>query len=142
MSGINVSRLIIGGLLAGLAANIGDFVSNAFFLADEMDMMRQRLGIDAATWESNGALVTWIVADFILGFLIVLTYAAIRPRFGPGPTTAMTAGLVLYAAITVVILGFAQMGIFTTEVVVKAGLFSLFNMMVASLVGGWAYREK
>lgn len=142
MGSINVSRLILAGLLAGLVANFGDFVSNGFLLADEMDLMRQRLSISPATWESTAVMVTWITVDFILGFLIVFTYAAIRPRFGPGPQTAMTAGLVLYAAITIILVGFMQMGIFTTDVVVKAGIFSLVNMMLASLAGGWAYQEK
>ena len=34
-----------------------------------------------------------VIVDFILGILTVWVYAAIRPRFGPGPRTALTAAL-------------------------------------------------
>lgn len=29
--------------------------------------------------------VGWVVTDFLLGILIVWSYAAMRPRFGPAP---------------------------------------------------------
>jgi protein-S-isoprenylcysteine O-methyltransferase Ste14 len=141
MSSINTGRVVAGGLAAGLVANVCDFVFNAFLLFDDMDLMRQRLNIGVATWESNTALVTWIVADFVLGLLLVFTYASMRPRFGPGPWTAITAALVLFLAITAVIFGFAQMGIFTTALVIKAGAFSLVTMSLASLAGAYIYRE-
>jgi hypothetical protein len=131
----------MGGLLAGLVANVGDFVSNSFLLRDQMDMMRQRLNIDVPTWESTSSLVTWTIVDFVLGLLIVFTYAAMRPRLGPGPTTALTAALVLFVGITAVIVGFMQMGIFTTDVVIKASVFSLITMSLAALAGAWAYKE-
>jgi hypothetical protein len=141
MSGINTGRVVMGGLLAGLVANVGDFVSNSFLLRDQMDMMRQRLNIDVPTWESTSSLVTWTIVDFVLGLLIVFTYAAMRPRLGPGPTTALTAALVLFVGITAVIVGFMQMGIFTTDVVIKASVFSLITMSLAALAGAWAYKE-
>jgi hypothetical protein len=141
MSPINVPRLILGSLVAGAVANVVDFVSNAFLLAEDMDLARQRLGIDPATWESSAAAYTWITVDFVLGFLIVFTYVGIRPRLGPGPTTAMTAGLIVFGAITAMSIGYGQMGVFTTAVVVKAGLFNLVSMMAASLAGGRVYQE-
>ena len=49
--------------------------------------MLARLGV------SESAVQSWIrvfaAADFMWGFLLVFTYAAIRPRFGPGPKTAI-----------------------------------------------------
>ena len=56
------------------------------------------------------AAAPWIVIDFLFGILIVWTYAAMRPRFGPGPKTALIAGITLYLAVTTVLYGFTSMG--------------------------------
>lgn len=141
VAGVNTGRVIAGGLVAGVVANIGDFVSNAFLLAGQMDLMRQRLNIDVPTWESTSSLVTWVVVDFVLGMLIVFTYAAMRPRLGPGPLTAIIAAFVPFLAITSVIVGFSQMGIFSSDVVLKAGLLSFVTMSLAGLAGAWFYQE-
>ena len=141
MAAINTGRVVAGGLVAGVVGNVLDFFTNAFLLYDEMDLMRQRLNIDVPTWESAAAGLTWVGIDFVLGLLLVFTYAAMRPRFGPGPKTAITAALVLFLAITSVMLGFAQMGIFTTALVLKAAFFSLVTMSAASLAGAYVYQE-
>jgi hypothetical protein len=141
VAGVNTGRVIAGGLVAGIVANIGDFISNAYLLADQMDFMRQRLNIDVQTWESTGSLITWTVVDFVLGFLMVFTYAAMRPRLGPGPLTAVIAAFVPFASATAVIVGFSHMGIFSPDVVLKASLLSLVTMSLASLAGARIYQE-
>ena len=79
--------------------------------------------------------------DFIYATLMVWTYAAIRPRLGPGPKTAVIAGLVIYASATSVLFGFQSMGIFTTDSFVKNAVYSLGTAVLASLVGGAVYKE-
>lgn len=142
MSAINTGRVVLGGLVAGAVANALDFASNAFLLYGDMDRNRQRLGIDVPTWESTTAAMTWVAVDFVLGLLLVFTYAAMRPRFGPGPQTALTAALVPFLGITAVIVGFSQMGIFEVALVIKAGFFSLVTMCLASLAGAYVYKEQ
>jgi len=141
MAGINYPRVFLGGLAAGVVANISDSVNNALIMADDMRRMAQRLGLDWDAVNGTGAIVTWIVVDFIYATLIVWTYAAIRPRLGPGPKTAVTAGLVLFSAITVVLFGFQRMGIFTPDAFIKNTVFSLVTTVVVSLVGGAVYKE-
>jgi hypothetical protein len=79
--------------------------------------------------------------DFVYATLIVWTYAAIRPRFGPGPKTAVRAGLVLYLAVTVVLFGFERMGLFTPDLFLKNAMLSLVVAILVGLTGGWVYRE-
>jgi hypothetical protein len=141
MAGINYGRVAIGGLVGGIVANVCDFVSNSFVLADDMQQMAQRLGLDQAHLASSTVMITWIVIDFIYATLIVWTYAAIRPRLGPGPATALSAGLVLFAAVTVILYGFTEMGIFTTATFVKASLFSALTAALTSLAGAKVYTE-
>ena len=85
MTRINTGKVVAGGLLAGLLFNIGDFLINGYLLTAEYQATLTRLGLDAAAMESVGAMVCWVVIDFVFGLLIVWNYAAIRPRFGPGP---------------------------------------------------------
>ena len=139
MSSINIPRLVLGGLAAGVVANILDFVVNEYLLIEDTQMMVQRFGLaDAA---GAGVAITWVIVDFILGLLIVWTYVAMRPRLGPGPKTAIAAALTLFAAITVILLGFTRMGLFSTPLFLKAAACSLVTMSLAGLAGGALYRE-
>src|SRR5262245_28896690 len=119
MAGINYGRVLIGGLAAGVVANLCDFVINGYLMAEDTSRMVQRLNLDPALVTSPKVAMTWVVIDFIYSFLIVWTYAAIRPRLGPGPGTAVTAGLVLFAAVTAILFGFVGMGIFTPDTFIK-----------------------
>lgn len=139
MSRINVGRVVIGGLAAGVVANILDMVINGYLMVEEGEMMAQRLGLDPNALA--GSMPYWIGIDLLYGLLIVFAYAAMRPRFGPGPKTAMIAGATLFAAITIVLAGFMKMGVFTEAAFLKNTALSLVATLAASLAGAWLYKE-
>jgi hypothetical protein len=141
MTGINYGRVILGGLAAGVVANIWDGLVAGTLQADDMERMAQRLNLSISALNSPRVAMTWVIVDFIYATLIVWTYAAIRPRFGPGPKTAVTAGLVLWAAVAVVLTGFQGMGIFTPDSFIKSAALTLVSTILASLVGGYLYKE-
>ena len=82
-----------------------------------------------------------VMLSFVIGILLVWLYAAMRPRFGPGPKTAIIAGLTIYAAITVILAGFLSVGMFMQDVFIKQAAIALVVNIVASLVGGAIYKE-
>ena len=141
MTGINYSRVALGGLVGGIVANAGDFVINGVIMADHMRQMAQRLNLNWSVVSSPSVAMTWMVVDFIYATLIVWTYAAVRPRLGPGPKTAVTAGLVIFAAVTAILFGFQQMGFFTPDAFAKSTALSAVNAILTSLAGAWMYRE-
>lgn len=141
MSGINTGKVITGGLLAGLVFNILDFISNALILSEDFRANAVRLGLDPAVAESPAGIATWVIIDFIIGVLVVWTYAAMRPRFGPGAKTALYAGFTLYLAITMVMFGLSQGGLLPMALFVKVSLFSVITVAVGSVAGAWAYKE-
>jgi hypothetical protein len=141
MAGINYGRVLLGGLVAGIVANVCDTIVGMFIMADDMQRMVQRLGLDQRVFTSTSTMVTWVVVDFIYATLIVWTYAAVRPRLGPGPTTAMIVGAVICAAATVVLFGFQQMGVFTIDSFIKNAVLSLATALLASLAGAKVYRD-
>jgi hypothetical protein len=91
MSKINLARVLRGGLLAGLVINVGELILNSMVLASEWAEFLEQLGLDPTF--SAPQLVAGAIITFIYGIVLVWIYAAIRPRFGPGPRTAVIAGL-------------------------------------------------
>jgi len=140
--GINIGRVLGGGLLAGAVMNFVDFLVNGVWLnqrwIDEATSLNARL-VDPAT--ASTSMIGWIVTDFLFGILIVWTYAAIRPRFGPGAGTAVKAALLVWAVSHIAYGSFVFLNMYS------AGLIALVSAggLVAALAGGYAgcsiYRE-
>jgi len=139
MAGINVGRVIVGGLVAGLVANLFDFVITSYLLASDLAETMARLSLSATAVESS--IWVFVAVDFFWGLLLVFTYAAIRPRFGPGPKTAVISGLVLWLAISLLEAQISAMGISTAPFYVKGAVLYLVSAIVSSLAGSSLYRE-
>ena len=138
---INTGKVITGGLLAGLVFSVFDVLFNSTFLAaDNMEMI-SRLNLDPAVGTSFAYAIPWILIDFALGLLVVWTYAAMRPRFGPGSKTAILAGMVPYIAVSVVLLGFTTMGVFTMGMFVKNTALVAITVIAGSVAGARVYTE-
>ena len=138
---INVRHVILGGLVAGFVANLLDFATGMLFMSEDMAVNAQRLGIDPAIGTATSTMVVWVLIDFIYGLLIVFTYAAMRPRFGPGPRTAIIAGLTLYVTVTIFFVGLLALGFFMQAGFIKAAFFTLVSNIFASLAGCAIYKE-
>ena len=91
--------------------------------------------------ETPAGIGTWVVIDFLMGILVVWTYAAMRPRLGAGPKTAIIAGLVPYLAITFIIFGLSQGGLIAHALWMKMAVISLVITSVGAVAGAWAYKE-
>ena len=141
MAAINTGKVVAGGLLAGLVFNIGDFILNVVVLKEDFAQVATKLGLDPAVMETFSGVLPWIIIDFLYGLLVVWTYAAIRPRFGPGPKTAVLAGLVPFVAAMLLFCGFTSMGMFPSSLFIKNTLFSLPHIVLGSIAGGWLYKE-
>ena len=138
---INNGRVIAGGLLTGVIINVLDIAWHLTVLAGDYQAMVDRLRLDPAVLTSFSSAIPWMVVNFVIGPVIIWNYAAMRPRLGPGPRTAILAGLVPWVAVTAVWCGFAGMGVFTMAMVIKGSAFALLNIVVASVAGAWVYKE-
>ena len=79
---------------------------------------------------------------FVLGIVIVLGYAAIRPRFGPGPRTAFIAGLFAWFGVVVyqnVIAG--GLGMVPVNLALMVIGWEIVEFSLAALVGAALYKE-
>ena len=141
MASINTGKVVAGGLLAGLVSNAIDFVTNTYVLAADWESLARAHNMDPAAMTSPAVAGTWIVVDFLFGILLVWTYAAMRPRLGAGPKTAILAGLVIYASATLVVFGFTMMGMLTMTLFVKGSIAAIVSTLAASVAGASIYKE-
>jgi FtsH-binding integral membrane protein len=143
---VNIDRqkLVLGGLAAGLVLNIIDFLSNGVIFATRMqaDANAFKAGLgDQMAAMGGGQIAVYVFFDFIIGFLLVWTYAAIRPRFGPGPRTAVYAGLVFFVIGLITTYGYKEMGVMSSGLWWSYTALWFINLVVAALVGAAVYKE-
>ena len=139
MGKINYGKVVTGGLVAGLVMNVLDFLLNNFLMKSQFDAVNAARNIDPAV--TAAAIPAYIVIDFLFGLLAIFTYAAIRPRFAPGPNTAIIAGAILGVAGSLVAGFFSAGGFFPWSVWTMASAISLVNCCVATVAGAALYRE-
>lgn len=139
MNRINWGRVIAGGLGAGVVLNLGEWLLHDVILADRMEASAAEMGLGPPTGSDIGIFVAMA---FGLGILLVWLYAAIRPRYGPGPKAAILAGF--FAWILLYLFWYAYniaWEIFPQDIVGISTIWGLFELPIATLVGGWLYRE-
>ena len=77
-----------------------------------------------------------------MGIAVTWLYAAIRPRFGPGPRTALVAGTAMWLfAYVWGYLGVRPYQIFSDPTLLLAALWGLLEINLTALLGAWLYRE-
>jgi len=139
MGRINLGRVVIGGLVAGIIINLFEYLLNGVILSDQWtDLMRS---INRPVLD--GAHVGYFMAlGMVQGLVAVWTYAAIRPRFGEGPMTAITAALLTWLT-TVVLADMvpAIMGVFELPMVLMMMGVGLIEIVIATLAGAYLYKE-
>lgn len=139
ISDLNIRRIVLGGFAAGVVSNGFDFVITQYLMANEFASILARLNVDEAT--SQAWIPLFALADFVWGFLLVFTYAAIRPRFGPGPKTAVIGAIMVWLALAIAVLILLAIGLHTPQSYFKSSALYLISAVASSLVGAALYRE-
>ncbi len=141
MTKINWSRVLLGGLAAGVVINIVEFLVNGLWLAEHWRQVMERLGRSAET--SAGQMVVYNIWGFLIGIFAVWLYAAIRPRYGPGPRTAVCAGLsVWFLGYLLALVPPIIIEIFPYSLAVIMLVAGLIELVAATLLGAYLYREE
>ena len=139
MARINVGRVVLGGLLAGVVVNLGETVLNVVVVAQAMEEALAARNLPAV---GGTAIAGFVVEAFLLGIATVWLYTAIRPRFGAGVRTAVFAGLaVWFFSFFYSSVGWVLAGMFPAGVTTIGLLWGLPEIVLASIAGAWLYRE-
>ena len=139
MGRVNWGRVLLGGLVAGLVINVSEYVLNVIVLADEYAAEMRRLNLDPEA----ASIPVWILYAFLVGIVAVFVYAAIRPRFGAGPRTALLAGFLVWILLSLFpTVAVMNMGMFSTNLMLIGLAWALVELLVATLIGASLYREE
>jgi hypothetical protein len=120
--------------------NTGEVLLNSVLLGAQMKEFFDRYALPAP---GGSFMVVAVLLTFILGIVIVWMYAAMRPRLGPGPKTALCAGLLAWFGIYVytgIINGMAFQ--FPTNLIVIAIVWGAVQYSLGAIAGAWLYREE
>lgn len=140
---INTSKVVVGGLAAGVVANIIAFVGFGMLLAQRMEAESVAVAPALAGRGMTGsAIAVNVIAQFVVGLLLVWLYAAIRPRFGPGMKTATYAALVVWVCGFVFHLDWLLVGMMTQATYAMASIVALVQVVAAAGVGAMLYTEE
>lgn len=141
---MNGSRIIAGGIAAGIVMNIMDFISNGLLFGERMkaesNAFKPGLG-DMMASMTGKTMAGYVIMDLVVGGILVWAYAAMRPRFGAGPKTAVMVALAFWIFGSIVASNYMTMGMMSSGLWLQFGLFYLVSLLVAALVGGAVYKE-
>jgi hypothetical protein len=139
MTQINMQRVALGALAAGAVIFVAEGIFSQFYMGPmQASLEAYNLSMDVTV---SGFVLAALVS-LLIGFALVWFYAAVRPRFGPGPKAAALVSVVLWLGGYVPsVLGFKMMGMFTDWLLVFWALTGLIEVIVATMVGGWLYME-
>lgn len=142
MGKINWTRVLVGGLVAGVVINVLWFAGWALLVRPGLSAALEALG--RPLQETVAATVLMVVLGFLVGILAVWLYAAIRPRYGAGPGTAAVAGVAAGLLMGV----FPDIGwgltlrLIPARVWVIDAVTTFVVLLVATLLGAWVYKEQ
>lgn len=140
MGKINMGRVIVGGLVAGFVIDVGETVLNMFLIGKQWDDVMAALHVPKI---GPNAIVIFMALGLLLGILLIWVYAAIRPRFGAGPNTAIYAGLIVWALVYLYVsLGWMPMGIFPNKLLWISIVWGLFEVPIGAVAGAYFYKEE
>jgi len=139
---LNTGKVIAGGLAAGVILNVIDYVTYTKVLTDQVTAAADSFHSGmAASMMSGNAITVYIITDFIVGLLLVWTYAAIRPRYGPGPRTAMLAAFLFWILSAFWVAPNMLMGMVPVRLWWTESFIMFVNLLIAAWIGAMIYSE-
>src|SRR5262245_48921356 len=143
MPKMNLLRVLLAGLLAGLVMNIGEAALHAGVLGEDTATLYKTLNAPLPTPSNTIPLL--VGTTFLMGLTAMWLYAAIYPRFGGKAKTAAIVGVVVWLLSHVwsgVYLGAGYAGIFTPRLAWIPVIWGLPEAALATLAGSLVYKAQ
>jgi len=140
MGKINIGRVLLGGIVAGIVGDVLGYLVDGVMLAPQWAVAMKALG--QAEFSVN-QMVAFNIIGLGYGIFVVWLYAMMRPRYGAGPKTAVYAGLAAWAIgallPNVSLMGVA--GLFPSNLTAMTTAGAIVESVVAALTGAALYKE-
>jgi hypothetical protein len=141
--GINTSKVVVGGLAAGVLNNVLGYLVQGMLLGKRME---DEMVAVAPTLQGKGmdamSLTGRVVTSFVIGFLLVWLYAAMRPRFGPGPKTAILSAFVVWLCGFVFYMDWLYLGMMSVSLYAMVSVAMFVIVSICAWVGAMLYKEE
>ena len=140
MGKINMGRVLIGGIVAGLVADVLGYLVDGIWLAPQWADGMKALG------HANFSADQWVwfnLIGVVNGIVLIWIYAAIRPRFGAGVKTAALAGVAVWVVGSLLPnLSFMWFGgLFSHRLTVMTTVGGVVEIVVGAIAGAALYKE-
>jgi hypothetical protein len=136
---INNGRLILAGIVAAVILDILEYVDNGVLLAGAWADALKRINLAPLSLKGIVAFNIWSV---VVGFLAIWLYVAIRPRFGPGPKTALIAAAIIWAlGWPLSMVAPLAMHVVPRSLAINTVLLGIPEIAIAVLAGAALYKE-
>lgn len=139
MAKIDTGRVIAGGIVAGIVCDIVEYVLNGIVLREQWNTISTSHNLPMI---GMNEIVIFNILGLVTGIAAVWAYAAMRPRFGAGPMTAV------YAALLIWVVGYVIPNVFQTvsglvplNMMVTITVVGLVEIVVATVAGAYIYKE-
>ena len=148
MGKMNWGRIFLGGVLWFVVYEVLGGTTWWLFLRAESIAAVESLGRPFPATvgflpSTVGFLGFFLLLGLAVGVFALWLYAAIRPRYGPGPKTAVRAALAVWVIGGLIPWAFwFRLLLLPTRLLVGILAGSLVAAVVATLVGAWLYQEE
>jgi len=140
MGKINMGRVILGGIVAGLVADILGYLVDGVLLAPQWAEGMKALG---HTEFSSNQWIWFNLLGLVSGIVLVWLYAAARPRLGAGVITAARIGVAVWVLGSLLPnLGFMWFGgLFSHHLAMLTTFGGLVETVLGAIAGAALYKE-
>jgi len=140
MGKINMGRVILGGIVAGIVSDLLGYLVDGVLLAPRWAGAMGALGRPEFT---TNQIVDFNLLGIVAGIALIWIYAAIRPRFGAGPATAVLAGIAVFIIGSLIPnLGFMWVPyLFPHHLTLYTTIGNLVETVAGALAGAALYKE-
>ena len=140
MGKINIGRLLLGGIVAGVVLDVLGYLVDGVLLAQGWSDGMKVLGRPDIT---TNQIMGFNVIGLVTGIVLIWVYAAIRPRFGGSVKTAACAGVTVWVLCSL-LPNLSLMwisGLFPCRLTTYTTAGALIETIVAAIAGAALYKE-
>src|ERR1044071_4031857 len=139
MGKIDLGRVIAGGIVAGIISDIFEYVLNGVVLRAQWNAISAAHNLPMI---GMNEIIVFNILGLVTGIAAVWAYAAMRPRFGAGPMTAVYAALLIWVVGYVIPHVFQTVsGIVPMNMMLTMTAVGLIEIIVATVAGAYIYKE-
>lgn len=139
MKGVNVGRVVLGGLVAGLIMTVSEFVLNEIVL---VEVMAESFAAMNLAPPGGSTIGLFIAMTFAMAITTVWLYAMLRSHSGPGPKTAICTGVIVWFLYGFLCnMFFWAMGMVPTGATITVWVWMLVEIPLATAAGAYLYKD-